>query len=528
MSSVTLRSGTPTRDARQSSTHPALSKRTKVLGLIALLLLLALITLIALISSRLWPFSREAVIQDLAEASDGSVTIRSFRQTYFPSPGCVLEGLVFRHGQRQFQLITIERLTIYGSYFGILHHYVPRILAEGGRVFIPPFGSELQFHSQHSQLVVGELIANGTTVEFLSQDKSPSLQFDVHQAILRNVRWGAPINYNLKLHNPNPPGEISVRGNFGPWATGHHEQTPLSGDYVFEHADLGVYGGIAGLLSSKGSFDGVLGHVSVRGETTTPDFNVTSSTHKTSLKTKFDAYVDATRGDTFLNHVDAHFGRTLLAVDGSVASKKDQLGKFAELRLKTRNGRIEDILDLFITSPRSPMSGATALQARATIPPGREPFLKRVRLEGSFGIDDGSFTKAETQKNVDELSAGARDLNKDDPETVLTDLKGEVTLQKGIATFSTISFSVPGAKARLHGTYNIVNHKIDLHGHMRVETKISNTSSGVKALLLKVMDPFFKKKKKGEVVPVHIGGTYEKPQFGLDMGNSDDHPKEKK
>jgi hypothetical protein len=52
---------------------------------------------------------------------------------------------------------------------------------------------------------------------------------------------------------------------------------------------------------------------------------------------------------------------------------------------------------------------------------------------------------------------------------------------------------------------------------MRVDTEISKTTTGVKALLLKAIDPFFKKKRKGEVVPVHITGTYEHPQFGLDL-----------
>jgi hypothetical protein len=51
---------------------------------------------------------------------------------------------------------------------------------------------------------------------------------------------------------------------------------------------------------------------------------------------------------------------------------------------------------------------------------------------------------------------------------------------------------------------------------MQVRTKISNTSSGVKAFILKVMDPFFKKRKKGEILPVRISGTYENPSFGLD------------
>lgn len=44
-------------------------------------------------------------------------------------------------------------------------------------------------------------------------------------------------------------------------------------------------------------------------------------------------------------------------------------------------------------------------------------------------------------------------------------------------------------------------------------------------MLLKIMDPLFRKKKKGEIVPVQILGTYEKPQFGLDFANK--NPKNK-
>ena len=54
---------------------------------------------------------------------------------------------------------------------------------------------------------------------------------------------------------------------------------------------------------------------------------------------------------------------------------------------------------------------------------------------------------------------------------------------------------------------------------MQVDSKISNTTSGAKALLLKVMEPFFKKKHNGEVVPVRISGTYEHPTYGLDLND---------
>jgi hypothetical protein len=467
-----------------------------------------------------WPFSEKAVQEDLAEATDSQVTIRSYHPSYFP-PGCTLEGVEFHHGANRFKLIMINKLVVEGSYVGILTRHVPRITSIGARVFIPPFGGNVQFHSQHSQLVVDELVANGTGVEFISADRqSPSLVFDVHEARLHKVGWGSPIQYQLKLHNPNPPGEISVGGKFGPWADGHPQDTPMSGTYSFEQADLSVYGGIGGVLSSKGKFEGAFQHINVSGTTETPDFVVTSGGHRHALATQFDAYVDAMRGDTFLNRVEAHLGRTTVIAQGSIAGAKDSRGKTANLHLTSRHGRIEDVLGLFVEAPRPPMSGDLSFVAQSQLPGGDPSFLERVKLQAKFGIDDGSF-KPETQKDVNALSAGARGDKKDDPETVLSDLHGAVELSSGVARFSDLQFRVPGAHARLHGTYNVVNYRIGLHGQMKVDTQISKTASGMKALLLKIMDPIFHKKKKGEIVPVHILGTYEKPQFGLDLGQND-------
>ena len=467
--------------------------------------------------SKIWPFSRETILDDLAQASDSLVTLQTFHRTYFP-PGCILEGLEFRHNRDGIKLFTIDRLVVEGSYVGILRRHVPRINAIGTKIFIPHFGSNIVFTTQHSKIVVDEIVANGSFVQFESNDphKKP-LRFDVHEALLSDVRWGSPIGYRLKLHNPEPPGELAVQGKFGGWTTGHPYDTPISGEYNFEHADLSVYRGIGGTLSSKGNFDGTLGHVSITGTTDVPDFVVTSGNHRVRLQTKFDAYVDATRGNTFLKHVDAHFGRTTIIAEGSVASTPGGRGKTADLHLTSRRGRIEDLLGLFVSEPRSPMSGEVSVQAHTEIPPGSEPFLEKVRLQGEFGIGAGNFSKPKTQESVNELSAGARGENKENPETALTDLTGQVDLRGGVARFTNLRFAVPGAKARMNGTFNVINHKINLHGRMRVDTKISKTETGFKSFLLKLMDPIFRKKKTGEVVNVHIAGTYEKPQFGLDL-----------
>ena len=514
--------------------HTAWSDRSSSWPWVRILLIIgvivaALIIVGAVLCYKFWPFSKKSVLEDLSQASDSIVTIQSYHPTYLPVPGCVVYGVEFRHGKDKRELVTIQKLRIMGSYTGILRQYVPRIIAEGARVFIPPFGSKTMFHSQHSRIRIGEIVANGTLVEFASNEShSQPLTFDVHEALLTNVQWGGAIGYRLKMHNPNPPGELSVAGKFGAWTDGHPDDTPLSGDYTLEHANLAVYEGIGGLLNSKGSFGGRLKHIDISGTTDTPDFEVKSSGHKVNLSTQFQAYVDATNGDVFLSHVDAKFGHTNLGVEGSIAHREDHSGKVTDVRLTSRNGRVEDLLEPFVTEPRSPMIGPISLDARAVISPGKGPFLDKLDLGGSFLIHNGRFTHWDTQQNVEKLSAGARGKSKNNPDNVDTDLKGSVEMKHAVADFSDLNFGIPGVNAKLHGTYNVQNHRVNLHGKMRVDTSISNTSSGFKAVILKVVDPFFKKKHKGEVVPVHILGTYEKPDFGLDLGQKEQKQAAKK
>ncbi len=505
----------PTTSASPPKVRPRLTTARRCA--IALVATSALIVCLGLVLfPKFWPFTRESVLQTLGEATDSTVTAQNYHATFFP-PGCVLDGLIFQHHQSK--LIAIQKLIVESSYFGILRSHVNRIEAVGAHVYIPALGSKHTFRPQHSKTVVNELVANGAYVEVESNPpRKDPFHFDVHEATLGNVRWDGAIIYHLKFRNPNPPGEISTDGKFGPWAEGRPDDTQFSGRYTFDRADLGIYGGIAGMLSSNGQFDGVLKRLSVTGTTTIPDFEVTSSRHKVKLETKFSAHVNGMNGDTFLDRVVAHFERTTVIADGSIAHSSGRKGKLADLRLTATNGRIEDLLGLFVTH-RAPMSGLVSLQARAIIPPDEDEFEKKIELDGTFGIDQGSFSKDKTQQDVDELSAGARGKSKEDPETVLTDLTGHVTLQRGVARFSELAFGIPGAKARMHGTYSILNYGVDLHGRMHVETRISKTSSGVKALLLKLMDPIFKKRQRGEVVPIRIQGTYQKPQFGLDLTN---------
>ena len=94
-------------------------------------------------------------------------------------------------------------------------------------------------------------------------------------------------------------------------------------------------------------------------------------------------------------------------------------------------------------------------------------------MEGDFGIDAARFTNPGTQEGIGVLSESARGKPPDDDdkektaadaESLLSDLKGHVVLQNGIATFTRLSFGVPGAHAEMHGTYDLISEKIDLAG----------------------------------------------------------------
>ena len=70
-----------------------------------------------------------------------------------------------------------------------------------------------------------------------------------------------------------------------------------------------------------------------------------------------------------------------------------------------------------------------------------------------------AFTKEKTQHGVSELSLRAQgqkvpDAQKEVLPKILGNLSGHVDLLDGVAHFSNLSYSLPGAIANMHGTYS--------------------------------------------------------------------------
>ncbi|MGA3168154.1 MAG: AsmA-like C-terminal region-containing protein, partial [Terriglobia bacterium] len=178
------------------------------------------------------------------------------------------------------------------------------------------------------------------------------------------------------------------------------------------------------------------------------------------------------------------------------------------------------LLSLFTEEKRPSMTGSINLRAKVQVPPGPPGFLRKLDLAGSCGIGSGRFTNPGVQQPVNALTQSARGENKEqqaeDPETVLSKFTGQVSVKNGVATLSDVSFSAPGTRAQLQGTYNLVDRKVDLHGILYTDGKLSDTTSGFKALVLKAVGPFLKQKSV-TVVPFSITGTSSNPSFALDF-----------
>jgi hypothetical protein len=122
--------------AESIETQHAPQRRT-VLKLVAA----AVLCVMLLLWVELWPFQVNPVVQNLEEASDSKLRLRAFYRTYFPFPGCVLEGLEFNHGSNSSKpLITLEKLIIQGSYFRIFSRRLSRITRRKYARIHPPIG----------------------------------------------------------------------------------------------------------------------------------------------------------------------------------------------------------------------------------------------------------------------------------------------------------------------------------------------------------------------------------------------------
>src|SRR5579862_4506532 len=358
----------------KSGQRPSMSRRWKIIlwtGVSAIVTFAAIVAISAITISR---HARDWVDVWLTEQYKSQVDLESFHVSIvYPFVQAEGAGLVLHfHGRQDLPpLIAVNHFTLRASFWGFLGN--PRriefVHLDGLQLNIPPreenssadMSGIKKAMGKFRDIRFGEIISENATLKILtSRPGKKSLDFEIEHLDLRSPATSGEFVFRATLTNPTPPGEIVSNGTFGPWSGDTPSLTPVSGSYTFDHADLGVFLGIRGILSSSGNYNGPLEKIHVSGTTDTPDFQVTQAGHPVDLTTTFDATVDGVNGDTYLHPVVVHFRKTTLVAQGSVAGNVGRPGKTITLDVTADQASIQDLLQFAIKDPAT-MTGPARL-----------------------------------------------------------------------------------------------------------------------------------------------------------------------
>ncbi|MDP9114237.1 MAG: hypothetical protein M3O20_11230 [Acidobacteriota bacterium] len=365
---------------------------------------------------------------------------------------------------------------------------ISRVTLTGMEITIPPKGERAKFgegqgstpvtpdDDQHPKpsVLVAEVFVRDTTLVILPRDKSKlPLRFDIHDVKLQAAGKDVAMRYDAWLRNPKPPGEIHSKGSFGPWAAEEPGDTPLTGAYTFDDADLGIFQGISGILHSVGNFQGTLSAINAKGTATVPDFRLKRADNPMPLYAQFEVGVDGTNGNTTLKPVHATLGRTTFTTSGAVIKHTGDERKTIVLDAFMPNGRMEDVIRLAMKGPPM-MAGEVFLKTKIMIPPLSGTVKARLQLNGDFRVAGGKFLKSTIQDKIDELSRKAQGQPANQAiDEVFSRLQGRFKMEDEQITLTDLSFLIPGAAVALDGTYQTDQDVLDFHGTLRLDAKIS-------------------------------------------------------
>ncbi len=485
------------------------------------------------------PLDRDWVIKALADHYECDVELKDFHSSLFPAVRVSGEGLVLRRRDAPGlpPMASIDRFSVAAYWVELLRHprHFSDVRLEGLTLNIPPrhgtTGSGTNTASTADTaakkkkivklpFVLDNVLADGATLNIISSkpDKPPTV-FAFQKLRLQSAGAGPPMRFEAVLTNPRPKGQIQSSGKFGPWNADDPSQTPINGKYTFDHVDLSTIKGLEGTLSSDGTYDGVLNYINVHGETKTPNFALSISGNPVPLRTKFEAVVDGVSGNTFLRPVTAQLLSSTIVAQGGVARTNGRPGRTIMLDVTASPARLEDLMRLAIKSSKPFLTGNVSIRAKLDLPPGEEDIGRRLNLDGEFNIDSARFTNPDTQDKLRTISRiGLGKHNEDDTTNAPLSMKGRFTLGNGVAKFSTLDFSIPGAELQLHGTFGLDDQTLDFEGTASMQATVSEMTTGVKSKLLRVIDPLLSKDGKGTVVPIQITGTRADPEFHVEVG----------
>ena len=518
---------------------PKTAKHRGVWGWVLISLLIAVIVLAVIgeiMVHRAMPILKGRVIETLSARFNSRVEMDGFSVSVLKGLEVSGDGLriypedeVVAAGAKD-PLIVLGHFSFHANLLGLFVKpmRVGTVYVKDMAIHIPPREMRQQApkgqrHIGKIKILVDEIVFDDSKliIGTIKPDKDPK-DFEMSRIVMRNVGPDEPWKYDATLVNAIPKGDIHATGTFGPWNNDSPGDSSVTGRFTFDHVDLNTIKGIGGMLSSVGDFSGQLNKITVDGTTETPNFSLDTANHGVPLHTKFHAIVDGTSGDTYLQPVDARLGGSDFTCSGAVVNIKGK-GHTIDLDVNIPAGQIQDFLQLAVKTSPVVMTGGLQMKTKLHIRPGPESVSKKIGLKGGFTLRQIHFTNPEVEDKVDMLSLRAQGdpkAAKPGAEDVHSQMVGQFVMADGRLSFSKLDYTLPGADVSLAGEYTLDGERFEFDGKVRTKAKVSQmVASKWKSILLKPVDPFFKKDGAGAVIPVKVSGTRSAPKFGLDLGH---------
>jgi hypothetical protein len=231
--------------------------------------------------------------------------------------------------------------------------------------------------------------------------------------------------------------------------------------------------------------------------------------------------VDGTNGNVVLQPVVGTLGTTSFTTSGAIVKHGGDLHRTISLDVAMPKGNVRDLMMLAMKGAPL-MEGKIALKTKIDIPPLSGKVKEKILLDGQFDITQGKFLRAKIQEQIDTLSRRGQGQPKNmEIDDVVLAMGGQFHMEDERITFYSLSFAVPGSGVDLAGTYDVDEDKLDLHGTLKLQAKVSQTMSGWKRWVLKPVDPFFSKNGAGTFLHIQVVGSSKEPKFGRDKGSKD-------
>jgi len=497
---------------------------------------LALLVAGVYVADQYWPYRYRNVKPLLEQVLASQVTISAYHRTYFPHPGFVAKALTLRRNSAPDlpPVGSTEDLIVQGSWLDLLlfRRRVRLVDIRGLHVVIPPVGSRASLEDfppgssgdfTGPVTAVETLIVHGAVLDIL-RTNGGRYTYPIRKLIMRNLQQGQAVSYFVDMQNAYPAGQIQATGSFGPVNPKNLGATPVSGKFTFNNVQLDQIGELQGTLSSEGHFSGALAAIEGYAMATTGDLAVGKG-HPSPVNGTVQFTLNALNGNMVLHRVEVKTGATTVEAAGTVAGAANA-PKTTELDLTVSKGRAQDLLRPFLQD-RPPITGTVALKAHAHLAPQNDEtgFLKRLSVDGGFVLPGERMTNGDTEQSLTDFSQRAQaskpqktDTEETDrPADVLTSIEGLVKIRDGVVSSERLTFEIPGAAAKLNGSYDLRKGTVHLVGNLKMDSDISHVTTGFKSLLLKPLAPFFKKKDAGAVIPIAVTGGPDKFTVSQDL-----------